>query len=129
MTTYTVRVNHEAGQLWATVDEQPGLFATGDNLAELFTTLGAALEGSAENRICDRQYAPALTTAGAVMDRELEAAQDLMTDIDTRDGHWVVYPETPDEVESRLREMAEHLRRAEDVARSFGCGATTRGSQ
>jgi predicted RNase H-like HicB family nuclease len=34
-----VKVRHEDGSLWATVDEFPGVFATGDNLDELRESL------------------------------------------------------------------------------------------
>jgi predicted RNase H-like HicB family nuclease len=34
-----VKVRHEEGALWATVDEFPGVFATGDNLDELRVSL------------------------------------------------------------------------------------------
>lgn len=67
MTTYTVRVNHEAGQLWATVDEQPGLFATGDDLAELFATLGGVLAaGSESSWVTERRDAQDLSAEDLV---------------------------------------------------------------
>jgi len=34
-----VNVRHEDGSLWATVEEFPGVFATGDNLEELRASL------------------------------------------------------------------------------------------
>jgi predicted RNase H-like HicB family nuclease len=34
-----VNVRHEDGSLWATVEEFPGVFATGDNLEELRESL------------------------------------------------------------------------------------------
>ncbi len=34
-----VKIRHEDGSLWATVDELPGVFATGDNLDELRESL------------------------------------------------------------------------------------------
>lgn len=39
MQTLNVRVRHEDGSLWATVDEFPGVFATGGDLEELRESL------------------------------------------------------------------------------------------
>ncbi|MGP0048685.1 MAG: type II toxin-antitoxin system HicB family antitoxin [Solirubrobacteraceae bacterium] len=38
-----VRVRQEDGSFWATVDEYPGVFATGDNLDELRESLAEGL--------------------------------------------------------------------------------------
>jgi predicted RNase H-like HicB family nuclease len=41
--TYTVRVHHEDGQLWAEVDKLPGCFAAGDTFDELKESLEEAV--------------------------------------------------------------------------------------
>jgi predicted RNase H-like HicB family nuclease len=40
---WTVAVRFEDGSLWATVDELPGAFATGDSLSELKESLQEAI--------------------------------------------------------------------------------------
>lgn len=41
--TCHVTIHNEGGSLWATVDEYPGVFATGDNMQELTESLGEGL--------------------------------------------------------------------------------------
>ncbi len=38
-----VTIHNEAGTMWATVVEYPGVFATGDTMAELLESLGEGL--------------------------------------------------------------------------------------
>ena len=68
-----VNVRHEDGSLWATVEEFPGVFATGDNLEELRESLeeGISLVLERPNgevptvTLQPLQLAPAETTASA----------------------------------------------------------------
>lgn len=67
-----VNVRHEDGSLWATVDEFPGVFATGDNLDELRESLeeGIALvlerDGEVPTvRLAPLELAPVETEASA----------------------------------------------------------------
>jgi len=68
-----VNVRYEDGSLWATVDEFPGVFATGDNLDELRASLeeGIALvlerpDGAVPSvTIAPLRLAPVETTASA----------------------------------------------------------------
>jgi predicted RNase H-like HicB family nuclease len=68
-----VKVRHEDGSLWATVDEFPGVFATGDNLDELRESLeeGISLVMERPNgevptvTLQPLRLAPAETTASA----------------------------------------------------------------
>lgn len=39
MTKLTAQIHHEDGTYWADVPDLPGVFATGDTLDELFTSL------------------------------------------------------------------------------------------
>ena len=41
--TFKVTVTNEDGTLWATVENCPGVFASGDNMDELLESLGEAL--------------------------------------------------------------------------------------
>lgn len=41
--TFTVKIHSEDQTLWATVEEYPGCFATGDTMDELIESLGEAL--------------------------------------------------------------------------------------
>lgn len=43
MTSIQVRIRFEEGAYWATVDEYPGVFATGDSLQELRESLEEGL--------------------------------------------------------------------------------------
>ncbi len=55
-----INVRYEADSLWATVDEFPGVFATGDNLDELRESLeeGIALVLERNGEIPDVAIAP-----------------------------------------------------------------------